>query len=401
MPVKNLFSAGLLLALLALAAPLPADTVALKPDHPDRYVVQKGDTLWDISNRFLSDPWRWASVWKINEQVKNPHLIYPGDVIVLTYVDGKPQLSVQREEKLAPTPAPVAPAAPVEPVPPAVADESGAVPVERAPALSEASTQGPIEEPAGQTPGGMKIVKLRPRAYSTSIKEAIPTISPDLILPFLTETRVTNPKEMERAPYVMHGADDRVALGNGSQFYVRNLKKNSTAEYYQVYRQGETLHDPDTGNILGYEAIYLGDARMIEPGDPARFEVMRIKQEIIPTDRLFEAPERAALPYYFPHAPEKQVKGRIISVSNGVREIGTKAIVTINLGQRDGMEEGHVLRVMRYMGFRKDPVTRREKKMPEEEAGLLMVFRVFDKVSYALVMNADRPIKIHDSLITP
>jgi hypothetical protein len=384
MPVKNLLSIGAVLVLFALAAPACADTVALKTDHPDRYVVQKGDTLWDISKRFLQDPWRWASVWTINDQIKNPHLIYPGDVILLTYVDGKPQLSVQREEKLAP--APVAPA--VAEVPQADVE----------PVVTPTTA---IEEPAGETPTGMKVVKLRPRAHAESISAAIPTISPDVIVPFLTEPLVVGRSELDRAGYVTIGLDDRVALGDGSQFYARGLKKNSSTEYYQVFRQGAALKHPDTGETLAYEAQYLGDARVIEAGDPAKLVVTRVKQEILPTDRLLAAPEKAALPYYFPRAPDRNVKGRILVAVNGLREFGPTTIVAISLGKREGMEEGHVLRIMRHVGVSKDPVTKRMYKMPDEETGLLMVFRVFDKVSYALIMDANRPVHLHDAVRTP
>jgi LysM domain len=377
MPVKNLLSIGavLVLVLFAHAAPVCADTVALTPDHPDRYVVQKGDTLWDISKRFLKDPWRWASVWTINEQVKNPHLIYPGDIILLTYVDGKPQLSVAREEQ--PVPAP---------------DGAEALPVMPTTA---------IEEPAGETPTGMKVVKLRPRAHAESINAAIPTISPEAIVPFLTEPLVAERGELERAGYVTIGLDDRRALGDGSQFYARGLKKNSSVEYYQVFRQGNRLKHPDTGETLAYEIQYLGDARVLESGDPAKLVVTRVKQEILPTDRLLEAPEKVALPYYFPRAPEKNVNGRILAAVNGLREFGPTTIVVISLGKREGMEEGHVLRILRHVGLSRDPVTRRMYKIPDEETGLLMVFRVFDKVSYALIMDANRPVHIYDALRTP
>jgi hypothetical protein len=381
MPVKNLLSIGAVLALFVFVAPAYADTVALTPDHPDRYVVQKGDTLWDISKRFLKDPWRWASVWTINDQIKNPHLIYPGDIILLTYVDGKPQLSVMREEKLTPAPAAAeAPQADVEPV--------------------TMPTTG-IEEPAGETPSGMKVVRLRPKAHAESIASAIPTISPDAIVPFLTEPLAVGRSELERAGYVTIGLDDRRALGDGSQFYARGLKKNSSTEYYQVFRQGKALKHPDTGETLAYEAQYLGDARMLEPGDPAKLVVTRVKQEILPTDRLLAAPEKAALPYYFPRAPDKNVKGRILSAVNGLREFGPTTIVAISLGKREGMEEGHVLRIMRHAGVSKDPLTKRKYKLPDEETGLLMVFRVFDKVSYALIMDANQPVHIHDALRTP
>ena len=375
MPVKNLLFLGAVLALLVLTAPANADVVALNADHPDRYVVQKGDTLWDISKRFLKDPWRWASVWTINEQIKNPHLIYPGDIILLTYVDGKPQLSVVRDE-------------PAAEVPQAVVE----------PAVTPTTS---IEEPAGETPSGMKVVKLRPKAHVGSIESAIPTISPDAIVPFLTEPLVVGRSELERAGYVTIGLDDRRALGDGNEFYARGLKKNSGTEYYQVYRKGAALRHPDTGETLGYEAQYLGDARMLVAGDPAKLVVTRVKQEILPTDRLLAAPEKAALPYYFPRAPDKNVDGRILAAINGLREFGPTTIVAISLGKREGMEEGHVLRIMRHVGKSKDPVTKRMYRMPDEESGLLMIFRVFDKVSYALIMDANRPIHLHDALRTP
>ncbi len=379
MPVKNLVLMGAILALFVFATPSNADTVALKTDHPDRYVVQKGDTLWDISKRFLQDPWRWASVWTINEQIKNPHLIYPGDVILLTYVDGKPQLSVMREEKLVPAPVDV-PQADIEPV---------------------VTPTTAIEEPAGETPSGMKVVKLRPKAHIESIESAIPTISPEAIAPFLTEPLVVGRSELEQAGYVTIGLDDRRALGDGSQFYARGLKNNSSTEYYQVFRQGSALKHPDTGEILGYEAQYLGDARMLETGDPAKLVVTRVKQEILPTDRLLAAPEKAALPYYFPRAPDKNVNGRILAAINGLREFGPTTIVAISLGKREGMQEGHVLRIMRHVGMSKDPVTKRLYKLPDEDTGLLMIFRVFDKVSYAMIMDANRQVHLHDALRTP
>lgn len=381
MSVKNLLSAGAVLALLVLVGPARSDVVALNPDHPDRYVVQKGDTLWDISTRFLKDPWRWASVWTINEQVKNPHLIYPGDVIFLTYVDGKPQLSVQRQEpeKFVP----VEPEASVDAVEPPPTPTSG------------------IEEPAGVTPSGMPVVKLRPRTHASSILSAIPTISPDAIIPFLTEPLIIGRSELADAGYVTIGLDDRQALGDGSEFYARGLKKNSKAEYYQIFRQGAKLKHPDTGETLAYEALYLGDAKVLERGDPTKLVVTRVKQEISPTDRLLEAPEKVALPYYFPRAPDKNVKGRILSAINGLREFGPGTIVAISLGKREGMQEGHVLRILRHVGTSKDPLTKRQYKMPDEDSGLLMIFRVYDKVSYALIMDANRAIHIHDALRTP
>jgi hypothetical protein len=369
---RNLSLLAVLTTVLITATLAWADVVKLAPNHPDRYVVVKGDTLWGIATRFLQDPWRWASVWKINQQIKNPHLIYPGDVIVLTYVDGQPVLSVLPRQQV--------PAGGGETTPAA----------------------GPATEPLKEPPPelGSNVVKLRPQVRAEELKEAIPTISPDAILPFLTQPLVVGSRELEQAGYVTVGLDDRVALGDGSQFYARGLKDRS-AEYYQIFRQGAPLKNPETNELLGYEAMYLGDAQVLREGDPAKLVVTRVKQEIVPTDRLLAEPKRASLPYYYPHAPETQVRGRILTGINGLREFGSGSIVCISLGEREGMQEGHVLRIMRFVGKLKDPVTRGFYDVPDEESGLLMVFRVYEKVSYALIMNAAQPIHLNDSVRTP
>lgn len=344
-----------------LAAPAPADEVQLKPDHPERYTVKKGDTLWDIASRFLNSPWHWPKVWKINEQIRNPHLIYPGDVVLLRYIDGRPELTVLRQEKL-----PLAEAPPAAPTPP--------------------------PEVAG-------IDRLQPRVYLEPLGGAIPTISPDAIVPFLTNPLVVGERELEDAGYITIGLDDRIALGDHSEFYARGLKGDD--EYFQIFRQGEPIVHPDTDEVLAYEAIYLGDAKRLVGGDPSKLVVTSVKQEILPTDRLLAAPARAPLPYYYPSAPAKQVSGRIVTALNAVSEIGSFGIVGLTLGKRDGIEEGHVLRVMRHVGTHRDPVTRDKYRLPDEESALVMVFRVYDKVSYALVMTATRPVNILDAVVTP
>lgn len=365
---KNLPLAGFLMLILVTAAPLRADVVQLAPDHPKRYIVVKGDTLWDISARFLRDPWRWASVWKINQQIRNPHLIYPGDIIVLTYdAEGRPQLSVQRDGP----------------------DEEYTAP--------PTVTEGPVTTPA---PAGMPVVKLTPKTRIESLAGAIPTISPDAIVPFLTQPLVVGRHELERAGYVTVGLDDRVALGDTSEFYARKLGRHP-ADYYQIFRQGQALRNPDSGELLAYEAVYLGDARLLQAGDPSKLVVTTVKQEIVPTDRLLAAPKRASLPYYYPRAPDKEVHGRILSAINGLAEFGPNTIVAISLGEREGMQEGHVLRIMRHAGKHMDPVTKGMYKLPDEETGLLMVFRVYEKVSYALIMNASQPVHLLDAVQTP
>ncbi len=353
------FLLTLLIISLGVAAPAGAADVALKDNYPAHYTVTKGDTLWGIAGRFLKNPWEWPRIWKLNEKIKNPHLIYPGDVIVLRYVDGKPELTVLRNEKLAPT------------------------------------------APDTDTP--RPTVKLSPRARAESLEKAIPTIPPNVIAPFLTQPLVVNETELEKAGYVTTGLDNRIALGNHSEFYARGLK-DAAQEFYQVFRKGKPIRNPDNPeDILGYEAVYLGDAKQLEIGDPTKLVVTRVRQEIIPGDRLLATTPKAALPYYYPRPPKTKVAGKILSALSDVAtaEMGLYTIVAINLGTREGIEEGNVLRVMRHAGSEKDPVTRESYKLPDEESALIMVFRTFEKVSYALVMNATRPVHVQDTVVTP
>lgn len=344
-----------------------ADVVKLRVDHPDRYVVVKGDTLWDISARFLKSPWHWPKIWNINEQIVNPHLIYPGDVILLSYdAEGRPVLSVQRGEQLAPV----------------TVDET----VEVAPRYETRRIDS-------------RTIRLSPKVRVLSLESAIPTIPPAEIAPFLSKPLVVGKRELEDAGYVAIGMDDRLILGPRSEFYARGV--NLQEQHYKIFRTGDALRDPETGEILAYEAIDLGDARMLEPGDPAKMVVISARQEILPRDRLLVSPRVHALPYYAPRAPKKKVSGWILAADNAVAEIGPKTVVAISLGRKDGVDVGHVLRVMRHVGKRRDPVTRRKYQLPDEESGLIMIFRTFDRISYALVMSATRSIRINDVVATP
>ena len=354
---------GRTLIILFALSPLTlwADDVQLRPDHPERYTVVRGDTLWDIAARFLESPWHWARVWKINQAIKNPHLIYPGDVIVLRYVDGKPELTVLRTEKL--------------------------------------GTGTPTPQPMAARPDGS--VRLSPQIHSVPLDQAIPTIPPDVIVPFLTQPLAVDEDELEEAGYVTVGLDSRIALGNQSEFYARGLPAEGQGEYFQIFRPGKALRDPDSGELLAYEAMYLGDAQLLETGDPTKLVITTVKQEIQPTDRLLAASPRAALPYYFPRSPGKPLKGRVLSAVNAVSEVGPFTVVAVSLGRREGLEEGHVLRVLRHVGDHKDPVTRATYALPDEDSALLLVFRTYDKVSYALVMDANQPVHLLDAVTTP
>lgn len=351
--------------LLTASAYVRADEVQLKPDHPERYTVVKGDTLWDISTRFLKSPWHWPKIWKINEQIKNPHLIYPGDVVVLRWVDGQPVLSVERKGS-------------------------------ELPSLPETAKAPEVVERRVDD----RTVKLSPQMHSEPLEAAIPTIPPNAIVPFLSKPLAVEADELEQAGYITTGLDDRIALGDSSQFYARGLQDDG-AEYYQIFRPGKPIRHPDTGELLAYEALYLGDARRLETGDPSKLVVTAVKQEIVPTDRLLTAPKKASLPYYYPHAPKTQVQGRIVSALNAVAEIGPQTVIGISLGTREGIEEGSVLRIMRHAGRHKDPLTRERYDLPDEESGLVMIFRTYEKISYGLVMTATRPVHLLDAVTTP
>jgi hypothetical protein len=305
-------------------------------------------------------------------------------VIVLNWVNGKPELSVLRNEKV-----------------PVVPEGQTAAPLGEAQAQPETVAQAPKEAPLPPPHAGStgRMQKLSPSAHGQPLGGAIPTIPPDAISPFLTQPLAVGQGELDNAAYVAVGLDDRVALGDNSEFYARGLKGED--EYYYIFRPGRPIRNPETKEILAYEAIYLGDAKLIESGDPAKMVVTRAKQEILATDRLLPAPAHVPLPYYYPSAPSTQLSGRIASALDAVAEVGTFGIVALTLGERDGVQEGNVLRVMRHVGERKDPITRRNFKVPDEESALVMVFRVYEKVSYALVLNSTQPVHVLDAVVTP
>lgn len=346
----------LLSGLTAARAIAEDEPVQLQDNPPDRYVVVKGDTLWGISKRFLKDPWQWPQVWGMNrEQIQNPHLIYPGDVVVL--------------------------------------DLSGKTPALR---LVRGETAGT----AGTAVGGRETVKLSPRVRAEALERApIPAIPASAIEPFLSQPLVIEADGLENAPRIVAGQDERVVLGAGDQAYVQDLPKEKGADW-QIYRVGKTLFDPETQEILGYEAIYLGQARVIKFAEASPIEITKSTQEINTGDRLVVASSLAAA-NYVPHAPEKAIKVRVISAYGGITEGAQNTIVTLNKGVRDGLERGHVLALYRHAPPVKNSSGKVTLRIPDERYGLLMVFRTFQKVSYALVMQTTRPVHVLDVAQTP
>ena len=326
-------------------APEPAVTEDdLQPERPVRYTVREGDTLWDIAAKFLRDPWVWPEIWTVNPQITNPHLIYPGDVITLIWVDDEPRLMVE--------------------------------------------------------PG---VRRLEPEIRRLPLEEAIPSIPADAIRSFLNRPRVVTPEEMDAAPYILASRDDRVLMSEGDEVFARGLDEQDFG-YYMVFRLGDPLIDPDTDETLGWEAIHTGDARVLEHGDPARILIASSEQEIREGDRLLPIDDFVPPARYIPQVPEQDVDGRIIGLFDAISQVATNQIVVINRGTDDGMEIGTVLGIDQGGGRVRDPYSDSPGEwvdLPSERIGNLMIFRAFDRVSYALIMSAIRPVRMHDGVGRP
>lgn len=396
-------------AVFLLTISVNADELSINPDHPENYTVVKGDTLWDISARFLNQPWRWSEIWNVNPQIENPHLIYPGDVVSLSYKDGQPVLSVNRG--------------------------------------------------TGQVVQGRN-VKLSPSIRSSENDEAIPTIPIDAIQQFLKRPVVLDNDEIEQWPYVVSSYDEHLIATTGNTIYVRGIDDDSDATQYSIYRKGAAYINPkkdkdDEEEVLGYEAIYIGDATLQKKGDPASAVVTVVDKEVMVGDRLIPQSDEDISTEFFPGSPIREVDGSILSVVDGVSQIGQYQVVVVNLGEEQGIEAGNVLGIYQSGYVVKDTIgpnmtekTKAEKEaerakkveeaegdisktltkisnavasgidslhetfptiankqakseeitLPEEYVGVVMVFRTFEKVSYALVMETQGAVHVADTV---
>jgi hypothetical protein len=345
-------TAGILLMAFGLAQA----QVTLKNGHPDVYYVKEGDTLWDISSTFLKNPWQWPELWHVNEEIGNPHLIYPGDVIRLRYVDGEPQLQVERGD-----------------------------------------TGKMVEEGGG-------VVKLSPRAREVPLDTAIPAIPLDTIQPFLLDGLVVTAQEIREAPYVVGGQDSRVAFGQGDIVYARD-RINQWANLvsgYGFYRVGEQYVDPDTQEILGYEARQVGLGQVSDQDDEIlTLEVVKSSEDIRIEDRVFSSRERKLQSIFYPTAPEEKIEASIIRFFGRLTSVARNDVVVIDKGKRDGLEEGHVLEVMQAPDVVRDRIRDELIALPRVKAGTLVLFRVFEKVSYGLVIQSNLPLQKKDLVTNP
>ena len=345
----------------------------LAPNAPDEYTIKSGDTLWAISRLYLRSPWRWPELWGMNlDEIRNPHRIYPGQVLYLDKTGGRARLSTRR---------------------------------------------------GGM--GGDQTIRLSPRTrYESLSGMALPTLNPSLIEPFLSEPIVVDEGTLLAAPRIVAGNDGRVLLARGDRAYARGEVNSPLVETagpiktFRIFRNATPLQDPGTGEILGYEAQYLGKAqlqrgetveRSLEGGKelttvvPATIDIVAAREEMRAGDRLLPEPARQLLSYT-PHAPTATFDGRIVSVyGNAVQFAAQNQVVAINKGLRDGIENGHVLAILKNGETIVDKTggAKETLKLPNERIGLLMVFRPFDRVSYALVLEISDTPKVGDLLVNP
>ncbi|WP_444915101.1 LysM peptidoglycan-binding domain-containing protein [Microbulbifer sp. TRSA007] len=352
------------ISLLAVALGVEAqDQVRLNPSHPDAYVVQKGDTLWDISSQFLVQPWYWPEIWQVNPQVENPHLIYPGDSLRLVYVDGQPQLQLQR---------------------------------------------GPR---AYQLSPGVDDNRLSPSIRRQAVEDAIPAIPLDAINAFLSRTRIVEPGAFEGTPYVVSGSENHILMGAGDILYARG-DFAAPLPSYGLYRPGPIYTDPVSGEVLGRQALGIGTLDLLQldpdsnPDNNSNFSIATMgvrntSREVRLEDRLMPVEERSIDALFHPSAPGVTVDGVIVGVDEGVNQIGKFDVVILNSGDRDGLQPGNVLAIYKAGSTVRDRIAGDVVKLPDTRAGELMVFRTFEKMSLALVLDARRPLAVMDMVRNP
>jgi hypothetical protein len=332
----------------------------LSPTAPKSYVVQRGDTLWHLAGMFLKDPWLWPEIWYVNPEVSNPHRIYPGDTLRLAKgTDGRQAVQLMRT--------------------------------------------------SASAGGGGAGTRLEPLLRTTALEAPIANIPYGSIAAFLSRPGVLTKAQVESAPYVLALRDRHMIAGAGNDIYVRRLT-GAEGERFSVLHVGERLRDPDGDGTLGYLAVYAGLAQVTQAGDPARAQINESAREVLTGDVLI-AESGGSYGDIVPRAPTARVQGRILAIVNGVLLAGQYQVVAINRGSQQGLEPGHVLRVNAAAQTVRDRCARingngtctrfGDTALPLESAGTLLVFRVFDHVSYALVAAETAPIAVGDRVVNP
>lgn len=348
--MKKLISWGVLfLALCCINTPSLAKDIKLKTGHPIQYTVKPGDTLWEIAARFLDDPLQWQTLFQTNPQVENPYKIYPGQVLELQITDGHPALYSHT--------------------------------------------------------GGT--VKLYPMVRSTQMDDAIPVIPLDQIKPFLSGTRVVEKGQLSDAPFIIAQQGEHVVTGAGDKIFVEGIEPSSPFTKYWIFRQSKPYIDPKTGDNLGYAADHVGQAELLAPAKaqvPSSMLITQANKEVHKGDRLLPRSATVELKDFQPRIPGRLINGDIISVLDGVTQIGQFDVVVIDRGSNDDLAPGDLLAVFQRGATVENPVKRSRQRtitLPNTRAGEMMIFRVFDRVSYGLILHATQPMHINDVVQTP
>lgn len=344
-----------LAAALAQAAP-PAGTppVTLSPDAPDAYTVVRGDTLWDISARFLKSPWQWPQIWQLNrEQIANPHLIYPGDIVYLDRSGAQPRLRLGRA----------------------------------------------VGTP-GSAAGNEPTVRLQPQIRAGAQSSgSVPTLNLAAVQHFLNRPLIVESDGLRDHPRIVATQDGRLYLGRGDLAYVRGVPDASISDWH-VYRPARPLLDPVSRQPIAWETLFVGSAQMIRDGDPSTFRILANNEEIGEGDRLMPA-TAAALPALAPRPPEQPVEGRIVSVYRGIDSVGKHSVVALSVGAQQGLEIGHVLAVQTTGRTITDRELKQPVRLPNESIGQVVIFRLFDRIAYGLVVAATEPISVGATVVNP
>lgn len=343
-PVRQLLNIAIASTMLLLNA----QVVQAAEDGLVRHTVVKGDTLWGLAAQYLDSPWQWPELWEENGDIDNPNLIYPGDVLLISPTSIRAIRSVTLRSDL-------------------------------------------------------RTEKLEPKIRRSESQRGNPitTIEPEAILPFIIQSIIIEPGELDKAAYVLQGTTDQIVLGKGSRFYARGLSESNVPQY-KIFRIGSPVVDPVTEELYGIEGVHLGNATFIgNEDDISLLEVTRANQGIRPGDRLVPIEDPILLPYYFPRKPDTQIDTHIIKIPKGVHEAGRRDIVLITGGSADGLKEGHVLKIYSSRLERPDPVTGERLKLPDLDVGTLIVFSIYENVSYAIIMESTGAIKVGDRASTP
>jgi hypothetical protein len=333
--------------------------IPLAENAPDEYVVKSGDTLWDISSVYLRDPWYWPEIWYVNPQVANPHLIYPGDVLKLVYIDGKPRLTI-----------------------------------------------------AERAEGGDGTKRLSPQVRREPLSRAITAIPHDVIAGFAGRPVLLDKDQVNKAPYVVAMRDGHIIGATGNEVYARGIKNAQPEERYSVIHVEGELRDPDTKKVLGYTGVYVGSGPVMVSGDPAKLLLTETTREALQGDKLFPESVEVGLDFV-PHAPESDIDAAVIAVKD-MTVMGQYQIVALNRGSKAGLEAGHVLAVEQVgdvvidkyakggLNARTGGLKRGNSvQLPSERAGVVMIYKAYDNMSFALVMEATHEIREGDRARNP